>query len=221
MSLLLTPTLLDAFSWFQKAPASWKDKARQDLIDKIQRKPWEPNEAVKKGIAFERELCSLASLPAAEFEALKSTVDPHPAILEELRILRDCTFQKVFKQTWSFGADAAGIPVLLYGKADAVHKDGYIIDLKTTANDRGKNKYFSGHQHLFYPVLSGMPHFEYHVFEWLPECDSRVGKFNAYAIDVDLAQAKLDIIKVSQLFFKWLRAAGLWKDYVTIFSRHR
>ena len=220
MSLLLTPTLLDAFSWFQNAPSSWKDKARQDLIDKIRRKPWEPNEAVKKGIEFEHKICSSAKLPEAEFEAIVSGVDLHPAVLEEMSVLRNCEFQKVFKQIWNLdGTD--NIPVLLYGKADAVHKDGYIIDIKTTANDKGKDKYFAGHQHLFYPVLSGMPHFEYHVFEWLPGTESRIGKFNNYSIDIDITQARIDIIDDAKLFFKWLKAANLWTDYVTIFSKHK
>lgn len=220
MSLLLTPTLLDAFNWFAHCPASWKDKARQDLIDKIRRKPWEPNEAVKAGIAFEHTLCSAASMPEEDMRASLNGTQLHPAVEEEIKILRDCKFQVVYKQTWNL-TEAEGIPVLLYGKADAVHKDEYIIDIKTTANDKGPKKYFGGHQHLFYPVLSGMPHFEYHVFEWQPENPGKVGKFNRYAIDIDLQQARLDIMDSTRVFYKWLKASNLWDDYVVIFSKHK
>jgi hypothetical protein len=54
--ILVSPTFLDSFRYYQNAEGECADKARQDLIDRLNGVSVE-SEAMRKGIAFEQLVC--------------------------------------------------------------------------------------------------------------------------------------------------------------------
>ena len=160
MALLITPTLLDAYDWFNKAPKSWKEKAFKDLENKLNRAKWDPTPAIKRGIDFENKIYTNCNRPAESFKASQIFKE----VCDECR---GGNFQKTIKKI----IVVDGVEYLLYGKTDAYFPE-VIKDIKTTKNYKGAKKYLGGWQHIIYSYVSGIKNFKYVVVEWSDEIEN-------------------------------------------------
>lgn len=161
MALLITPTLLDAYDWFNKAPNSkspegipWKRKAFEDLRNKLSRSPWKPNAAVTRGMDFEKKVYANCNRNMETF----NSSDIFKEVCQEFT---GGDFQKTIKKI----IVVDDREFLLYGKTDGWWPE-IIKDLKTTKEYKGKSKYLGGWQHIMYCYVSGIPLFKYVVVEW-------------------------------------------------------
>jgi len=159
MALLITPTLLDAYDWFCKAPQSWKKRAFDDFTNKLNRTKWDPTPAIKRGIDFEKKVYANCN---RDLETFKSS----EIFKEVCKECKDGDFQKVLKKIIVID----GKEYLLYGKTDAWFSN-IIKDIKTTKNYKGKSKYLNGWQHIIYCYVSNIPEFSYLVVEWSDEVE--------------------------------------------------
>lgn len=156
MALLMTPTLWDSIDWLNKCPDSWKQRAYDSLSNTLNR-IWKPNEAIKRGISFEKQICH-GTNPINEIA---------PELREKFMTAYDMihaighVFQKKVKKI----IDYDGKEFCLYGKLDVFFPD-LIIDIKTTSNYRGKSSYLAKWQHKVYTWLTRIKDFLYIVFEF-------------------------------------------------------
>jgi len=151
--LLITPSILDSFKWYKECPASWEQKAHDDLLNALKRVYSPMTPATQRGVNFEKAICSSFGNTREEFVAQFGAVaapfyDKCKGALQQVVYKKNITVN--------------GEDFLLYGKADIVHP-GKIIDIKTTANWKGNYGYTSKRQHLLYIAASGIPTFEYLV----------------------------------------------------------
>lgn len=155
MSLLITPTLIDSYEWYRNSPPSWKERSFVDFKNKLGRAKWEPNEAIKRGMLFEDTVNKNCNRPGIdEFNSTQIFKDV-------CHTVKNAEQQKKFKKIMQIDDKE----FLLYGKADYVFKDK-IIDLKTTKDYKGKDKYLKGWQHIIYTAISKIKEFEYLIVEW-------------------------------------------------------
>lgn len=156
MALLMTPTLWDSIDWLQKSPASWKTRAYTSLSNTLNR-IWAPTDAIKRGIAFEEQICY--------------GQNPIDEIAPELKGKFNMAYAMIHAEGHSFQKKAKKIveydnkEFCLYGKMDVAFPD-LIIDIKTTGNYRGKSSYLSKWQHKVYTWLTRIKDFKYIVFEF-------------------------------------------------------
>jgi hypothetical protein len=163
MALLMTPTLWDSIDWLQKSPDSWKKRAYESLSNTLNR-IWDPTPAIKRGIAYEKQIC-FGENPIDEVatEIREKFIKAYDMIHAEGHV-----FQKKTKKIVDFD----GKEFCLYGKMDVSFKtlpdypNGFIIDIKTTSNYRGKSSYLSKWQHKVYTWLTRIKDFMYIVYEF-------------------------------------------------------
>lgn len=142
--LLVTPSLLNSWGYIYLAPMNvreaendticiedkaeiLREKATEDFLKTLNRIPSEPNEAMQKGIDFERD-CYLGKTP----------ISP---------IIKGGAFQIVGKKE----TEINGEKVLLYGRLDVL-KNGTIYDIKRVRQYKVQ-KYAKSYQHGFYMDL--------------------------------------------------------------------
>lgn len=154
MALLIAPTLLNSFDWLNRCPASWKADAYKSIMNTLNRVPFEPNEAMKKGNDFERNVYKYANKDL-------DNINASDEFKKVCRRVKGFTYQKSLKL--SFVVDE--VEYICFGRTDC-YSDKEIVDIKTTANFKGESQYLNGWQHLFYTVMSGVPNFTYLVAEW-------------------------------------------------------
>ena len=131
------PSLLDAYRWYQ---ASESDSSEQELIDKINRKPFQ-SDAADKGTWF-NALIDL-SLKGLEKHGLFYL----EGIASDIAVELSGAARQVFTSTQ---IEVDGKIVELYGYIDYVKEDA-VIDLKTT-KEYELGKYKDSLQLHFYPV---------------------------------------------------------------------
>ncbi len=141
LSLLVTPSLLNSWAYIFQALLNAKEaesdqicledkadlireKAKREFIETLQRVEKPPNEAMQKGIDFERD-CYLGKTP----------ISP---------IIEGGAFQIVGKKNVTIN----GVGVLLYGRLDVL-KNGTIYDIKRVRQYKAQ-KYIKSYQHGFY-----------------------------------------------------------------------
>ena len=146
------PSLLDSYKWYQ---ASESDNSEQELIDKINRKPFS-SDAADKGTWF-NELIDLC-LKGSEKHGVEFLSGPAEIILERL-------IGSVKQVHTSTTLDVDGKTVELYGYIDYVQQDR-VIDLKTTKSYE-LGKYKDSLQLHFYPVSLIDEGNEINAFEFL------------------------------------------------------
>ena len=154
MSLLITPTLLNSYDWYTNCPESWKDKAYNDLKNTLGRIWSEPNEAVKKGMDFEKQVYKHANKNLDQLKASNQ-------FKLVCSLVRGGDYQAKSKKI----IKVDDIDFCLYGKLDVKFTDK-IQDIKTTSNYRGEKKYLSTWQHIFYCFNEMIKKFEYIVVEF-------------------------------------------------------
>lgn len=158
MSLLIAPTLLDQFNWFKKCPESWKEKAYQDIKNTLERVPFEPNEAIQKGMQFEKLVYQ-----NAHNEHLRKMLTSKGASDLFIKVCEKVKFYAFYRKGKK-KIIIEGKEYLLYGRYDC-YSQNKIIDIKTTANFK-RNSYLEKWQHKFYCYIEGIKDFEYLVIEW-------------------------------------------------------
>lgn len=158
----LSPTMLDSFNFFKNAPKSWKSKAKEELLLKINKIPFKPSPEIQFGLDFEVALqeYSEENAPKEAFRALleSSFVGDH------LALYKSAIWQKWTSRTLLLDK----IEINLIGRIDCF-LPYRVIDIKTTRNFRGEAKYLSGMQHVIYCLTESVLNFEYHVYEFSGE----------------------------------------------------
>lgn len=218
MELRISPTLLDSFEWYLKAPASWKQRAYDDIVHKLQRKPFEESVAIRKGRQFEETIQSMATDLDNGL-----TVSGPKYYVEVANACKGGIWQEWHRCTFDVGYNAE---VKCFGKFDVFFPEKrLIIDLKTTGRKPNINKYLSGWQSKFYPHMAQCPDMVYIVGTWKfpeSELDTRLDGVTHISLKADLAKAKDDIAAGLKKFYAWLQSSnrGLWKDYVEIYCKN-
>lgn len=151
--LLITATILDSYKWYKECPASWEQKAHDDLLNALNRIWTPPTPEILRGMNFERAICSSFGNSREEF--VEQFGEVAATFYDRCK---DAKQQVVYKRDLDIG----DTQYLLYGKADIVRPDR-IIDIKTTARWKGNHNYLGKRQHLLYIAASGIPKFEYIV----------------------------------------------------------
>jgi len=153
MEKLITPSLLSGIEFLRDCPPSWKGNAFQSLKATLSRKYKEPTRQIKRGIDFENSIYkTLSTMDSVDFKNYSS---------EYQQFLNDCC-GGVFQKTTKKIIEIKGTKYLLYGKID-VWFPGLIIDIKTTENFTGDDKYLKTSQHEIYCFCEGIPTFLYKV----------------------------------------------------------
>lgn len=158
MARLITSSLVDSISWYRNAPqsknkktgVSWKDEAKQQLVNALSRvyPPRTPEQA--RGMQFEDAVYNSARIntPNGGSEHFKWFVNQ----------VHGGEFQKVFKKI----VPIDGNDYCLYAKLDAwLPMTRIIKDLKATGNYKGSEKYLNSFQHEFYCYLADCDYFYY------------------------------------------------------------
>lgn len=154
MAKLITPSILDSYSWFKKCPSSWKAKAMKDFMNQLNR-IWEDfpeDHPIKVGIKFEKQVQKYCQQNITDkgSDLFKEYVDK----------VRGATFQKKTKRF----IEVDGVEYILYGKIDADFKDT-IIDMKVTGKYKGKSQFLDKSQHRIYCFNERKKKFIYLVAE--------------------------------------------------------
>ncbi len=153
--ILISPSLFSSVNWFQNCPRSWKDGARKQLDEMLNRSgTWDPSPDVKRGIDFEDTV----------YRVLRTKSDKRGTeyFNKVLERCRGGVFQKKSKKFIEF----EGNEYCIYGKLD-VWFPVEIIDIKTTKEgksvDEYREKYLTTMQHHLYCFTEDIPLFTYIV----------------------------------------------------------
>lgn len=155
MAKLITPTILNSLAFLQSTSKSWREKAYDDLYNSLARNygPWEDApEAIRKGVEFEDTVYKHAN---------KTERGGSEKFNQVCDMVKGGNFQKKSKKFLTL----KGIEYCIYSKLD-VRLPNKIIDLKTTMNYKGPQKYLDTIQHKFYCYTEDCLDFEYVVVTW-------------------------------------------------------
>lgn len=137
-------TLLDAFAWYKK---SEQEGALQEFLDKVNRAPFEPTDAILRGQAFERTVDDALAwgvpedLPDLRAHDVAYPVSILHTFVDRLRgAVRQVSVETVVDTRYG--------PVKVYGKADEILRDT-VYDIKTTGKYEFP-KYLRNWQHPVY-----------------------------------------------------------------------
>jgi len=208
---LMTATLLDSYQWVLDCPPSWSVRAEQDLRNKLRREDkFEPNEAVKRGMAFEDEICKKLHLSREEF--LLPYADSIKPIIASFYDTCKGGEQQV-KVTGNITVD--GMDFFLFGYADVCfpHKT---IDIKTTGSYKDASKYISRAQHLIYMYCREVYEFEYAVADF---SGSILEEFHNIPIHSNKEDTTFRLKGRILNFKKYLENNGLMDDYLNRFCK--
>lgn len=213
MLLRISPTLLDALDWYRNCPSSWKQRAFEGIVSRLQRKPYETTKAAEKGLLFEDAVQKMAETGDIEITAPFMRQQAFYDIAAELCGYKWQEWKEATMNIKDYGV------VRMVGRLDA-YCDDCIVDLKTTSSYKGENKYKKNWQHKFYCYWTGIPHFKYIVAEW--ENEDSLSIANVYHIDItqNVDDAKEDIYNGLRGFFAFLKTHNLWDDYVYTYSKN-
>lgn len=228
MSILITPTLLNCFDFYCNVNSkTWKQKAFDDLLGTLKRdKPWEPSDAIKAGMQFEKQV----------YEQCEARTKGRIAKGTELfnRVVDKCVGGR-FQRKSKYYVTLAGMEFCIYSKMDVVFEkgtpdceNGHIIDIKTTGNFDpcyGRKKYLEGWQHKIYCASLGIRTFEYLIAEWRSKTEFEL--VNVHSVCVkheDLDAVKEEINAHILKFVTWAKqnenTFGTYTALTTIFSQY-
>lgn len=158
-SLLVTPSILDSYTWLTTCPASWKEKAEAEFSNSLNRIYTDLSPEIRRGMDFEDKICRDVYISRELF------IEKHGKMLSEFYAMcKGGAQQAVLKTTIKVDDQ----DYLLYGKADILFMPmgataGHILDIKTTGKFKGPQYYTGRAQHLLYIVASGIERFTYLV----------------------------------------------------------
>lgn len=155
MSYLLTPSLLNSFSWYLKESFTKTEaEQRQEFLQTLRREKTEPNKAMQKGIDFENDV-KIATEYKYEYWQDNKTVEYDSVIDCLANIVQDGLWQQSVKKDLKVGNH----DFLLYGRTDVIKRDT-VFDIKFTSNYE-IGKFQDSSQHLIYLYCSELPKFSY------------------------------------------------------------
>jgi hypothetical protein len=214
MGKLITTTLLDAYDWYINCPGSWKEKALRDLTAKLTRTDtFDPSPAIKRGMAFEAQVCSL--LPGSTEDFMTGMVGHSPDVIQFWEQCHGGIQQKKLSRTITVD----GIDYYLSGKADIAHED-ITIDIKTTADFRSADQYLKKSQHPLYITCRRKPAFTYLIACFDDErgvCE-KVRVIDA-TLDVAVAEARIEAKIREFINFIGMDGTDLLQAYNTQFCK--
>lgn len=216
MTLLVTPTLLNAVEFAKNAPPSWRQSALSDLTAKLRREKSTFPDWVKKGSVFEDAVYNHL-MGTVTFKGSVDVTDP--AFLHVCEACKGGTFQDVRKRT---------IPIpgyqdeaLFYCKLDVL-KPEKIIDIKTTLNYKGPSKYLSGYQHQMYCLCAERSAFEYIVVEWEGEKGYDIRNIHTVPYTAPDPGVIVDELKSAIIdALEFIERKNLFDDYYFTFSKNK
>ncbi len=222
MKYLITSSLLDSFDYLKSCPDYRQEKAMEDFIAMIQRKPRPTNEACQRGIDFENLICKNCN----DF-----SLDDFYSFVEQYWKKKGCndleTAEWVCEKFYeSCKGGKQQVPVMkdivigekeyhLFGYADIIQQEK-IIDIKTTARYKREDAYRNRSQHLIYAVCTGIRKFDYLVAEFNGKYPV---DFHSIEIEQNLEESEKFLKKRILVLDSFLHNAGLWEDYVNIFTK--
>lgn len=151
---LITPSLLNSLQWYLKESFTKTEvEQRQEFLQTLRREKTEPNENIKKGIAFEDAVNFYAglnySLDSVEDEGYNKIA------CELAEMVKGGLWQQSVKKDLRVGNQ----DFLLYGRTDVIKRDT-VFDIKFTSNYE-LGKFQDSSQHLIYLYCSDLPKFSY------------------------------------------------------------
>lgn len=212
-TLLVTPTLFDSLDFARTAPSSWRKKAYEDLVKKIRRERGTFPDWVLKGSKFEDAV--YAKIQGSFFD--DSPIDTESKAFAH--VCEQCAGGQ-FQTTHKRVLNVDGLDYLIYGKLD-VEMPTEIIDIKTTLNYKGPQKYLSKWQHKMYCWLTGVTQFKYLVVEWVDEPSYKIAAVHqAKYVAPSMEQLEQDIVSGIRYAAEYLQEKNLWDDYYRTFSNN-
>jgi len=209
--LLFTPSIYDAYEWFQSCPPSWKERAYISLFNSLSRVPWTPDAKVQRGLDFEDLVYRAVRAPDAE------VLNASSEFMDVVSEVRGAWIQKTVKKIERVGDQS----FCLYGRTDAWFPD-IIKDVKTTASFK-KAKYANSIQHQLYCHIEQIPKFRYVVAVFDDNEDNKkVQRVEKIDIEyADLEPLKTAVYERVQEFWNFINDdADLLKAYLTKFCKY-
>ena len=213
-SVLVTPTLIDAMDWAKSAPPSWKDRAVKDFVTKIKRETVDYPDWVQWGMDFENTVYNVCNG--------STTIDQLNGKGSDLfqDVCKQC-FGGSFQNKLSKKLEVMGEKCFFFGYTDVDFPDK-TIDIKTTIDFKGADKYLGKSQHKMYLWMNGKPHFEYLIVEWkAAEAPPEIRQI--YTVKYE-NPGNDDLerwikFKTGKLF-EFIHEQNLWDEYYYTFSKN-
>ena len=152
---LITTTLLNSYQYYINDEFKSPADSRADFLKTLSKEKFEPNEAMRKGIDFERDI-QYATNPFNQIDIFHADYDEKQHIINQIaKIVNGGLWQQTCKKDLHIGDK----DFLLYGKMDVVKRDT-VYDIKFTSNYE-LGKFLDSAQHLIYLYCTGLPKFQY------------------------------------------------------------
>lgn len=217
-NVLVTPTLLDKFEFLMNSPPSWRERATIGFLQQIRREPGDFPLWVRKGMDFENAVYKQCNKAVNQGDS-EITVGSK----EFQQVANACLggkFQQVFKRE----VLVDGEPVLYYCKLDVLFPNK-VIDIKTTLEWKGDDKYLKGWQHIMYLWLTELQEFAYIVAVWQSENADVIKRihtveYNPFTFGI-APDFEYDIVQATKELFSHMKNNDMWEDYYYKFSNNR
>jgi hypothetical protein len=152
---LITPTLINSYQYYINDEFKSPADSRADFLKTLSRERFESNEAMQRGIDFERDI-QLATNQFNQIDIFHTDYDEKQHIINQIaKIVNGGLWQQTCKKDLHIGNKE----FLLYGKMDVVKRDT-VYDIKFTSNYE-LGKFLNSAQHLIYLYCTGLPKFQY------------------------------------------------------------
>ncbi len=174
---LITPTLYNAWNYFMDS-----EQPKEEFLDFLNKKPFEPTEAILKGINFEdavHELDLIGTTSKVEGEELECAKD----IAETIK-----------GGFWQHAVSMQYKDYIFYGKCDVI-KGKTIHDIKRVSTYE-IGKYQDSIQHLIYMICTDIPNFEYDI------CDGKNVYKESYTKERDTFDK---VLSMTNSMINWLK----------------
>lgn len=201
---LITASLINSYQYYIQDDYKSPEDSRADFLKTLSREKFEPNEAMQKGLKFEKDI-ELACVD--KYPYLKDLEDDdlcaYDAQVNNIcNIVKGGLWQQSVKKELKIGNQE----FLLYGRTDVIKRDT-IYDIKFTSNYE-LGKFLDSSQHLIYLYCSGLPNFSYLISDgkdWWREdyhnheqvedqIKSKIADFMSY-LENDLESKEMFLIK--------------------------
>jgi len=154
---LITTTLLNSYQYYIQDEFKSPADSRADFLKTLSKEKFVPNEAMAKGIQFEKDVFNACEddwqLNTVFDDSLNDKRDY--CIFDISRIVKGGLWQQTCKKELQIGNKE----FLLYGKMDVVKRDT-VYDIKFTSKYE-LGKFLDSAQHLIYLYCTGLPKFQY------------------------------------------------------------
>lgn len=177
-----------------------------DITNYLNRAPFEPNDAMRLGSEYEKQVQKLTQGGKVTGQILPTAKDMAALVADGVWQVTVKTYITIEEQRY-----------VIWGKIDVLRPDG-ILDIKTTQEYKGEDKYLGTTQHIMYlhaAHQSGWKHskFKYLVsdFHEIHQIEFEVGDWDLLAVEAH---------RIIQAFLEFLKQnPKLQKAYETKFCR--